>query len=122
MKGHAETAPPDDPSHMQPPNPVTIADAKKCLLIWMSPERLLAVNHQTEHGDPNGAVRGRTEGAEGVCNFIRRTTISTNQISRAPWDLTTNQRVYIALPMAPATYVTEDGLVWSQWEERPLVL
>jgi len=24
--------------------------------------------------------------------------------------------------MAPSTYVTEDGLVWHQWEERPLVL
>ena len=27
-----ETAPPGDPSHMQPPNPDTIADVKKCLL------------------------------------------------------------------------------------------
>jgi hypothetical protein len=25
-------------------------------------------------------------------------------------------------PMAPATYVAEDGLVGYQWEERPLVL
>ena len=31
-KGHPETAPPGDPSHMQTPNPDTIADAKKCLL------------------------------------------------------------------------------------------
>jgi hypothetical protein len=29
--------------------------------------------------DPNGGVRGRNEGAEGVCNPIGRTTISTNQ-------------------------------------------
>jgi hypothetical protein len=28
---------------------------------------------------PNGRARGRTEGAEGVCNPIGRTTISTNQ-------------------------------------------
>jgi hypothetical protein len=34
--------------------------------------------HWTEHGDPNGEVRARTVGAEGVCNLIRR-TISTNQ-------------------------------------------
>jgi hypothetical protein len=27
----------------------------------------------------NGGLRGRTEGAEGVCNPIGRTTISTNQ-------------------------------------------
>jgi hypothetical protein len=25
-------------------------------------------------------------------------------------------------PMAPAAYVSEDGLVGHQWEERPLVL
>jgi hypothetical protein len=23
--------------------------------------------------------------------------------------------------LAPAAYVTEDGLVWHQWEEKPLV-
>jgi len=42
--------------------------------------RMLTANHQTEHRDPNGEVRRRTEGAEGVYNPIRRTTISTNQI------------------------------------------
>jgi hypothetical protein len=31
-KGHPETFPPEDPSHMQTPNPDTIADATKCLL------------------------------------------------------------------------------------------
>jgi len=25
-------------------------------------------------------------------------------------------------PMAPPGYVAEDGLIWPQWEERPLVL
>jgi hypothetical protein len=84
-----------DPSHMQPPNPDTIADAKKCLLtgtqyscllkgsaralpiqMWM-----LAANHWTEHRDTNEGVRGRTKGAEGVCNPMGRITISTNQIS-----------------------------------------
>jgi hypothetical protein len=32
----------------------------------------------TEHGDHNGRVREKTEGAEGVCIIIQRTTISTN--------------------------------------------
>jgi hypothetical protein len=32
-KGHPEIAPPGDPSHIQPPNPDTIVDARKCLLI-----------------------------------------------------------------------------------------
>jgi hypothetical protein len=40
---------------------------------------MLAANHWTEHGIPNGGFRERTEGAEGVCNSIGRTTISTNQ-------------------------------------------
>jgi hypothetical protein len=39
---------------------------------------MLTANHWTEHRDPNGGVRERTEGAEGVCNPIGRTTISTN--------------------------------------------
>jgi hypothetical protein len=42
--------------------------------MWM-----LTANHQIEHGDPNGGVGGRNEGAKGVCNSIGRTTISTNQ-------------------------------------------
>jgi hypothetical protein len=42
--------------------------------MWM-----LAVNHRTEHRDPNGGAKERTEGAEGVYNPIGKTTISTNQ-------------------------------------------
>jgi hypothetical protein len=37
-----------------------------------------AANHRTEHGVANGGVKGRTEGTEGVCNPIGRTTISAN--------------------------------------------
>jgi hypothetical protein len=37
---------------------------------------MLAANHRTEHRNPNGGVRERTERAEGVCNPIGRTTIS----------------------------------------------
>jgi hypothetical protein len=89
-KGHPETALPRDPSHLQTPNPDTIADAKKHLLTgaWYScpPERLCQSweqyrcecsqsNHQIEHRDHNGGVRGRTKGAEGVCNPIGGTTI-----------------------------------------------
>jgi len=32
-----------------------------------------------EQGDTKGGVKERTEGAEGVCNPIGRTTIQTNQ-------------------------------------------
>jgi len=47
---------------------------------------MLTANHWTEPEDPNGGVRERTEGAEGVCNPIGRTIISNNQIPRAPKD------------------------------------
>jgi hypothetical protein len=33
LKESPETAPPGDPSHMKTPNPDTIVEAKKCLLI-----------------------------------------------------------------------------------------
>jgi hypothetical protein len=32
-KGHPETVPPGDPSHIKPPNQDTIVDARKCLLM-----------------------------------------------------------------------------------------
>jgi hypothetical protein len=38
----------------------------------------------TEHWNPNGAVRERTEGADRLFNPILRTTISTNQDSPPP--------------------------------------
>jgi len=41
--------------------------------------RPVAANYWPEQGAPNGRVREKTEGAEGVCNTIRRTTISSNQ-------------------------------------------
>jgi len=86
MKDHSETAPPEHPSHMQPLNPVSFADVRKCLLTGalygcllrgsaralLIQMRMLAANHWTEHGDPNGAVRERTEGDEGVPNSIGR--------------------------------------------------
>jgi len=45
--------------------------------------RMLAANHQTEHRNSNGGVRERTEGAEGVCNPIGKTIISTNQTTQS---------------------------------------
>jgi hypothetical protein len=40
---------------------------------------MLTAKYWIDHGDCNGGVRGRTKGAEGICNPIGRTTISTNQ-------------------------------------------
>ena len=72
--------------------------------MWM-----LAVNHQNELWDPNVEVRGRTEGAEEVCNIIGKTTISTNQTPHS-----SNQRKHMEGPMAPAAHVAEDGRILHQ--------
>jgi hypothetical protein len=47
---------------------------------------MLTAKHWTEQGIINGIDRERTKGAEGVCNPIGRTTISTNQTPRTPKD------------------------------------
>jgi hypothetical protein len=92
MKGHPEAAPLGDWSHIHKQNPHIIAASKKCFLTeawyscllrssssaWQIQMWMLTSNHWTEHGDTNGGVRERTEGAEGLCNPIGRTT-STNQ-------------------------------------------
>jgi hypothetical protein len=91
-KGHPETAPLEDPPHIQSPNPDTIVDAKKCLLTgawYSSPLRgsasawsiqlwMLEASHQTEHRTP------RKELGEGLKELkgIGRTTISTYRTHR----------------------------------------
>ena len=83
---------------------------------------MLTAYHWTEHRVPKDGGRKRTQAAEGVCSPMGGTTIQTNQVHRAPSNLTTNQRVHMVGLMALAAYVAEDGLVDHQWEERPLVL
>jgi hypothetical protein len=75
--------------------------------------QMLAAKHQTEPGDPSGEIRGRTEGAKGVCNPIGR-TISTNQ---NPPELPRTKpptKVFMEGPMTTATYLGEDCLIWFQ--------
>ena len=70
-------------------------------------------------GDPNGEVRTRTVGAEGVCNLIGRTTISTNQTLQSIQGLSHQSKSTQGVPMTPAGYVAEDclingwGALWS---------
>jgi hypothetical protein len=67
--------------------------------VWLFPERFCqsltntaadacksAIGLRTEHRNPNGGVRGRTEGAEGVCNPLGRIAILTKTLLRAPRD------------------------------------
>jgi hypothetical protein len=45
---------------------------------WQVQKQMLIANHWAEHGVPNEGTREMTEGAEGVCNPIGRTAVSTN--------------------------------------------
>ena len=75
--------------------------------MWM-----LAVNHQNELWDPNVEVRGRTEGAEEVCNIIGKTTISTNQTPQSSQELKLQRNKHMERPVASGAHVAEDGLIW----------
>jgi hypothetical protein len=75
---HTETAPLGDPSHKQPPDPDTTADANKnlltgawynCLLrafasAWQIQKWMLTTTHWMEHKVPNEEARESTQGAE----------------------------------------------------------
>ena len=78
---------------------------------------MLTANHWTEHWVPKEGVRERTEGAEGVCNTIERTTISTNHSPQSSQGLSHQPKSTHGVKL-----VAEDGLVRYQWEERLLVL
>jgi hypothetical protein len=43
---------------------------------------IYTAKYWTEHRGSNGEVKARTVGAEGVCNLIGRTIISTNQTTQ----------------------------------------
>jgi hypothetical protein len=89
---------------------------------WQIQRQILPASHWTEHGVPNGGVRERIEGTEGLWNTIGRTTISTNQTLQSSKGLNPQERVHMEGPMALAAYVAEDGLVRPQWEESSLFL
>ena len=83
--------------------------------------QILTANHWTKQGDSKRWARGSNEGAEGDCNPIKR-TILTNWTLRAPMDKITSKSLYAGGPLAPATDVAEDCLIWHHWERRDLVL
>jgi len=71
----------------------------------------------TEHRVPNGGVKGPME-LKGFATH-RTTTISTNQMPQSSQGLNTKQGAHIEGPMAPATYVAEDGLVGINGRRGP---
>jgi hypothetical protein len=52
---------------------------------------MLAANHWTDHKDPNGGVRGRTEGAEGVSKPIGKTKQNKTKQNKTTPTIPTNQ-------------------------------
>jgi hypothetical protein len=78
-----------DPSHIQSLNPDTFVNTNKYLLTksyyssllrsstsaWQIQRWMLTAYHWTEHRVPNEGAQKSTQGAEGVCSPIGRTTI-----------------------------------------------
>ena len=137
-KGHPESAPPGDSSHIQLPHPDAIVDARKCLLsgawyscllrvsarAWQIQRWMLAVNHWTE---PGGFQREKLQKVlkelrGSAAPWGKGTTVWTGQSPGAAGNLTTNQRLHMEGPLALAAYVAEDGTVGHKLEERPLAL
>jgi hypothetical protein len=77
---------------------------------------MLAVNDWAKYGVPGGRVRESTEGAEGVCNPIGRTTDTPELPGTMP------PTKHMEGSMTSSAYVAENGLVGHQWKKRPLVL
>jgi hypothetical protein len=73
--------------------------------------QMLAANHQTEHWDPDGGVRERTEGAEGFCIPIGRTTSRLNLQPKSIHGRTHG-----------SSCICSRRLIWHQWKGRPLIL
>jgi hypothetical protein len=98
---HPEIAPLGDPSHKQPPNPDTMADANKrlltgawysCLLrgfvgAWQIQKWMLTVIYWMGHRVPNEGARESTQWAEGICSPMGTTLIWTNQNLQSPLGL-----------------------------------
>jgi hypothetical protein len=83
---------------------------------------ILAANHCNGHGVSSGRVRVMTEGAEGVCNPIGRTTISTKHTPQSSQGLGHQPKSTHGGAHGASHILTEDGLVGHQWEDRPFVL
>jgi len=127
-KSHQETPLPTNPSHMQPPNPVTIADAKKCLLTraWFgcllrdSTRALLIeirfeVNQQTEHSLRQcRTYRKDWMGWRGFQPHRKNRNISQLDLHPQLPGTGPPTNKYMEGPMTPAKYVAQGGIVQHQ--------
>lgn len=83
---------------------------------------MLVANHQIEHREPNGSVRGRTEGAKGEGHPTERTRVLTNP---DPWKLPETElptRQHTQASLRPLTHVAEGCVGLPQGERMHLIL
>jgi hypothetical protein len=83
---------------------------------------MLTANHWTENMVSNEEVRENIEEAEGVCNPKEEQPYQPTRHPQIFQRLNHQPKRTMKRPRAPADYVAEDGLIWHQWEGRPLVL
>jgi hypothetical protein len=75
-----------------------------------------------EHKVPNEGAREIPRELKGTEAPSEERQYELTSTHRAPWNYTTNQRKHMVELVALAIYLSEDGPVGHQWEERPLVL
>jgi hypothetical protein len=73
-------------------------------------------------GSPTEELEKSTQEAEGICNPIGRTTISTNKTHQSSQGVSHQQKRTHRGTYGSSCICREDGLVMHQWEERSLVL
>jgi hypothetical protein len=73
---------------------------------------MFTANHWTEHGDLNGGVRERTEGAEGVCSLTGGTTILTNQTTQSSQGLNHQPKSTHKGPHGSSCMCSKGWLCW----------
>jgi hypothetical protein len=89
-------------------------------LRWLSSERLCQSLTNTDKSNHWSEFRSpQLKELRGFAVPWREQQCQQARPPRAPGYWTTNQRIHMEQPMVLAMYVTEDGLVGHQWEERP---
>jgi len=83
---------------------------------------MLPANHWTEHGNSKEGLGEGLKEMKGFATPQKNSTVNQPDPPELPKTKPPTKEYTLRGPMAPAAYVTEDGLVWHQWEGRSLIL